>query len=337
MNRCLLLAFRATIVVTICVGALCALGTEAYAGALRIALATLQPQSGDEDARQLARLLINDFLPYSLGKKFVTHFGLAPQVAVISEAEARQAIDSYASGSTTIFDILIVPEIRQYEGQQVIQFRVSDFRGKLLQWDGARTFAAVPTEPGTIALQAALDAAADRIVDAILGQGVVSNRGPIKDSGLVQVWCIIPTDPAKSFQTLSADLTINLTNELAMVAKDTAPGFNFIGLGQRDYLYQCKSVENGSEPIGPGKRGVDAMYILSGQLGPSPSTAGLPNAVLRLFVEDRGVGRTYPLAPVRFDATSQTLDAGLQEDTYRKISKEIIDNLQTALDRGRKE
>lgn len=77
------------------------------------------------------------------------------------------------------------------------------------------------------------------------------------------------------------------------------------------------------------------MYILSGQLIPTD----LPNGrtVLRLFVEDRSVGRTYSLPPVLFYTTSQTLDVGLPEDTYRNVSKQIIDNLQTAIDRGRKE
>jgi hypothetical protein len=142
------------------------------------------------------------------------------------------------------------------------------------------------------------------------------------------VWCIIPGSEQSAI--LAADLTVGLPFSLTKVANSRGLRLEFLGLGHKEYFAECRSRLSGdaaqqSSPVG---KGTSSTFTLSGQL----ANLDGKELWLRLFAEDRSIGQTFVLKPIRIgEAKSAAIDplAGSRE----KIAGEVIDALVASLEK----
>jgi hypothetical protein len=316
------------------------LGSPAIAGGLRIGVVELSPPADASHERRIASLIANDFLPTSLERAFANRYGIFPIVDRIPKGPSVGFDEIIASARKDLrFDIIVFPEIVEVAGEEFYQLRVVDLRPSAKPTDAVRSFAGIADQKGPYGLEVALRTTSERIASAILENNLSSSPRERSDiEGVVQVWCIVPAgvmNPAS--QIGAADITINLPSALVAAAKEKAPSLVFIGLGHKDYFFECRPASEGAQTLQQmSPRPVLATYVLSGQLLPTsqatPQGGSQTDLWLRLFVEDRRVGRTVSLPPLQVTAADLDI-GGRSENTIGQIGKKVLDEFVEAVKR----
>ncbi|CAA2158481.1 hypothetical protein MBRA_03757 [Methylobacterium brachiatum] len=294
-----------------------------YTRSLRVGVAELPtPNNPDEEAK-ITALIVNEFLPSLLEKSFSHQYNLLPIVTPIDSAQSV-----LQKSSDRIADIAVYPERQVFGNEQFLQVKVKDLRIEDQDRLPTKTFIIINDQKGTKGLEEAVRSATDRIANYIVGRSLPnSSRGGAE--GLVQIWCIVPADSlGLSAQVTTADLTISLPWALTAAAiKGGMKGLNFIGLGHREYFYECRPAANSNSAGVQSSvtKAVNATYVLSGQLSTDPADSTPEYAYLRLFVDDRTVGRTYSLPPIKFMRIAEIQKAELSGGAPDGISQQILD------------
>jgi hypothetical protein len=317
-------------------GLLWLVAVSAEAGGLRIGVAELDPPSDGVPDQSIAAIIINDFLPSNLEKAFAERYGITPIISSIPAKKGERADELIRRASETrAFDVLIIPEATQLGSSSVYKFRVADLRRELSNVPLIRSFAAIPDQAGARGLEVAVSTASERIASSIIGRGsTIASGVPGGLDGLVRFWCIVPaSNLGPSAQLAAADLTINLPSSIAEAAKTIAPRLNFIGLGHTEYFYECRSTKEGNVPA----QSVplrDANYILSGQLLASSPNEPSSATLLRVFAEDRTIGRTFTLLSVSLSSPGEVENLEELGKKRDQLGKQILESFISAVKRS---
>jgi hypothetical protein len=122
-------------------------GDAATAGGLQIGLLQTRGPVTPEERRVVA-LITNDLMPISLERAFGERYGVSPLVRVIPDSRVKEVDDFLRRAKRTReFDVLIVPETKQFGSEIFVQFKVFDLRQEPTDMQG-RLFAAVPDTAG---------------------------------------------------------------------------------------------------------------------------------------------------------------------------------------------
>jgi hypothetical protein len=297
------------------------------AAGLRVGVVRMEPTRQKVEDRKLAVLVANDVLPQILEKAFA-RFGVTP---IILPILGPQQVQTSSRPDSSAFDVIITPEITEIGGEYFFALKVADQRLIRTAQSNAleQTFTALPdASAGIRGIEGGLRGAAERIAAAVVGGRTSYPTGsapPTRDlQGLIYVWCIVP-DPNSGAveQMLSTDLTVSLPFALSEAAAKKGLLASFVGLGHRDYYYECREnlAAGGSSRVGP--REVDGTYTVSGQLLQAPNK----DVWLRLFAEDRSIGQTRSLAPIRVLENSAADPLEAVSRNRKSIAEAIIENL----------
>jgi hypothetical protein len=299
-------------------------------GGLTIGLVQLNVPKGETEDKRLAALIANDLLPQTLEQGFSQRYGIYPFVTSVPRNELTD-LGAFVAGAREkrLFEVLIVPELTFRGKDPFYELKVFDLRqdsGK-----SERTFVAAPDRPDNVSsIEKGLLGASERIAAALFDKSAWQERDRSVLEGLVYVWCIIPGSEQSAI--VAAELTVGLPFSLTKVASSRGLRLEFLGLGHSEYFTECRSRLSGdaTQQSGVASKGKSSTFTLSGQL----TNLKGDELWLRLFAEDRSIGQTFVLKPIKIaDAKSAEVDplAGSRE----KIAEGVIDALVESLGRNR--
>jgi len=304
-------------------------GSVTMAGGLQIGLLQTQGPTTSEERRFVA-LITNDLMPISLERAFNERYRVSPFVRSIPDSQVKDIDDFLRRAKRTHdFDVLIVPETKQLGSEIFVQFKVFDFRQEPADMQG-RLFTAVPDVAGIRGIEGGLKASAERIAAAIFTKSSLSSRpsSEKKLDGLVYIWCIVPESDKDSRDAFAAlELTTSLPYLLSQISRKSQ-ALTFFGLGPREYFNECGNQPSTQKTLS-GPKQAESTYTLSGQLVKSSDN----ETWLRAFAQDRSVGQTFALPPIRISGSGA--DEAKAGDTKRRqqVASDILDSFIAAIER----